>query len=121
MLHLQYAFSCFFVFLLLIFVTGCSEALQCYAACVEMMMENNKFSIAAKIWKEMATIQEKENDLKSAINSFQKAADCYEADNSTALVLCGFSSCLPSSFVSFPNLSHIFYCFIVCIIVCVYL
>jgi hypothetical protein len=60
------------------------EALKCYTSCVEIMMENNKFSMAAKIWKEMATLQEKEHEHKGAAAAYQKAADCYEADNSSA-------------------------------------
>lgn len=42
--------------------------------------------MAAKIWKEMGTIQEKEHDYKGAQHSFTKAADSYEADNSSASV-----------------------------------
>lgn len=60
------------------------EALKCYGHAVELLMENNKFSMAAKIWKEMGSLQEKEHDTRAAINSFQKAGDCYEADNSQA-------------------------------------
>jgi hypothetical protein len=49
-------------------------------------MENNKFSMGAKIWKEMGALQEKEHDQKGAQASYNKAADCYEADNSAASV-----------------------------------
>lgn len=48
-------------------------------------MENNKFSMAAKIWKEMAGMQEKEHDTRAAINSYQKAAGEMHAQQHDAL------------------------------------
>jgi len=60
------------------------EAIRCYQAAVDILMENNKFNIAAKLWREMGTIQEKEHQLATAMQSYQKAADCYEADNAAA-------------------------------------
>lgn len=63
--------------------SSCSECLSCYNSAVEILMENNKFSMGAKIWKEIGTLQEKEHDLKGALASYAKAADCYEADNAT--------------------------------------
>lgn len=47
-------------------------------------MENNKFSMAAKIWKEMGALQEKDHDLKGALAAYDKAAQCFEADNAAA-------------------------------------
>ena len=38
-------------------------------------MENNKFAMAAKIWKEMGTLHEKEHNAVGAMSCFQKAAD----------------------------------------------
>lgn len=57
------------------------EALRCYMCAVDILMENNKFSSAAKIWKEMGALQEKEHSSAAAMASFEKAANCYEADN----------------------------------------
>ena len=38
-------------------------------------MENNKFAMAAKIWKEMGMLHEKEHNAVGAMSCFQKAAD----------------------------------------------
>lgn len=57
------------------------RALECFQSAVDIWMETNKFSTAAKIWKEMAGLQEKEQSLHTAMASYQKAAECYEADN----------------------------------------
>jgi hypothetical protein len=43
-------------------------------------MEDNQFSQAAKMWKEIAEMDEKAMDRKAAIASYEKAADCYKAD-----------------------------------------
>lgn len=60
------------------------EAIRAFTASVDILMENNKFSMSAKIWKEMAALQEKEHDLKGAQASYTKAAECYDADNGSA-------------------------------------
>jgi len=60
------------------------QAIKCYTNAVDILMENNKFAQAAKLWKEMGMLYEKESDIDGAIRTYQKAADCYEADNSTA-------------------------------------
>lgn len=64
------------------------EAIRCFLLAVENQMENNRFASAAKIWKEVGTLHEKEyqlkDQLKEAMSAYQKAADCFEAENSTA-------------------------------------
>lgn len=59
-------------------------AMKYFQLAVELHMENNRFSTAAKLWKEMAEINEKSMDLKDALMCYQKAADCYVADDSQA-------------------------------------
>jgi alpha-soluble NSF attachment protein len=59
------------------------QAVACYLSAVEIQMENNRFNVAAKIWKEIAIIHEKQHQLKEAQTSYQRSADCYEAESST--------------------------------------
>jgi len=58
-------------------------AIKCYTSAVDILMENNKFSQAAKMWKEMGMLYEKEHDTDNAIRTYQKAADCYEVTQHT--------------------------------------
>lgn len=60
------------------------EAIRCFILAVENQMENNRFASAAKIWKEVGGLHEKEYQLKEAMSAYSKAADCFEAENSTA-------------------------------------
>ena len=57
-------------------------AMKYYQIAVELHTENNRFGTAAKLWKEMAEINEKSMDLKDAMTCYQKAADCYTAEDS---------------------------------------
>ena len=59
------------------------QALECYHSAVEIQMENNRFNMAAKVWKEIGTIQEKEHQLVDAQLAYQRSADCYEAETAT--------------------------------------
>jgi len=59
-------------------------ALRAYQNAVEILMENNKFAMAAKLWKEMGAINEKEHNVAAALQTYEKAANCYESDNSTS-------------------------------------
>lgn len=65
-------------------------ALKYYQLAVDLHMENNKFSQAARIWKELAELNEKEMNAEGAMNAYQKAADCFEAEDSKV----NASSCL---------------------------
>ncbi len=49
---------------------------------VDLHMENNKFSQAARLWKEMAEMQEKEMNYDAAGHCYEKAADCFQAEDS---------------------------------------
>jgi len=61
-----------------------AAALAAYSNAVAILMDNNKFAMAAKIWKEMGAINEKEHNTAEAIKTYEKAANCYESDNSTS-------------------------------------
>jgi len=58
-------------------------------------MANNQFSTAAKMYKEMAELEEEEKQMEAASEFYNKAADCYVAEGSNAYVyrhracLCG--------------------------------
>ena len=56
-------------------------AIENYQFAINIQMENNKFSSAARLWKELGEIQEKELQLQAAAFAFQKAADCFEAED----------------------------------------
>jgi alpha-soluble NSF attachment protein len=59
-------------------------AIQSYQLAINIQMESNKFSQAARLWKELGEMQEKEHETEAAQFSYQKAADCYEAEDSKA-------------------------------------
>jgi len=59
-------------------------AVKYFQISVDMYMELNRFGTAAKVWKDIAELYEKEMDLKSAQHAYQKAADCYDAEDSGA-------------------------------------
>lgn len=65
-------------------VCACVLVAPVFQSAVDIWMESNKFSTAAKIWKEIGAIQEKEQNNHAAMASYQKAGDCYEADNNAA-------------------------------------
>lgn len=49
-----------------------------------MLMEANRFSSAAKIWKDVGELYEKDMQPKQAAEAYEKAATCYEAEDSKA-------------------------------------
>jgi tetratricopeptide (TPR) repeat protein len=50
-------------------------AVGAYTRAVSILMENNKFAQAAKLWKEMGVLYEKEYNTNDACKAYQKAAD----------------------------------------------
>jgi tetratricopeptide (TPR) repeat protein len=52
-----------------------AAALAAYSNAVAILMDNNKFAMAAKIWKEMGAINEKEHNTAEAIKTYEKAAN----------------------------------------------
>jgi len=60
------------------------DAVRIYKIAVLLHQEENRFSTAAKLWKEIAQIEEKEMNMKDAITAYQKCADCYEAENAAS-------------------------------------
>lgn len=59
------------------------KTIKSYTLATEILMENNKFSISARLYKEIGQLFEKDHNIPNAIKAFQKSADCYEADNSS--------------------------------------
>lgn len=59
------------------------EAVKYFDIALAKQMENNKFSAAAKLAKEVAMMYEAEVRLPDAIKYYTKAADCYQAEDST--------------------------------------
>src|ERR1700712_665304 len=59
-------------------------AMKYYQLATNMLMENNRFSSAAKLWKEVAELYEKDMQHQYALQAYEKAATCYEAEDSKA-------------------------------------
>lgn len=57
-------------------------AARCYDVAVRRHMDNNRFSMAAKLYKELASIHESEMRLPEAIAAYSHAADCYMSEDS---------------------------------------
>jgi len=57
------------------------DSVRIYKIAVQLHMDDNRFSTAAKLWKEIAQIEEKELNVKDAITAWTKCADCFEAEN----------------------------------------
>lgn len=51
-------------------------AIKYFSIAVDMHMEGNRFSVAAKLYKDIAELYEKELDHEGAKNAYTKAADC---------------------------------------------
>ena len=51
-----------------------------------LYLDDGRFGLAAKGQKDIGEMCEAENDLERAIEHFEKAADYYETDNSSAFV-----------------------------------
>jgi len=63
--------------------TDTKEATKCFTLACNLHRDANRFSSAGKLFKEIALIEEKECNLKGAIDAYTEAADCFEAENST--------------------------------------
>lgn len=59
------------------------DALKFYKIAVDLHTANNRFSTAAKLYKEIAEIEEKEMNVPAAINAWNQAADCFFGEDST--------------------------------------
>ncbi len=57
------------------------DAIRVYELVVQKQQENNKFSVAGKIFKEIAEMEEADVKLAASIEAYQKAADCFFADD----------------------------------------
>jgi len=57
------------------------EAVQCVERCADFYSQEGRWSMAAKCFKEIAEIREKESDAKGALAAYTKAAELYEGDN----------------------------------------
>jgi alpha-soluble NSF attachment protein len=57
------------------------EALRVYNLAATMHMEQNHFSTAAKLYKNIAELSEEDRNYQGAIDAYSKAADCYEAED----------------------------------------
>lgn len=55
------------------------EALKWFEIAVHLHMDNNRFSVAAGLWKTMAEMEEKSLNTKGAIKAWTEAAACYKA------------------------------------------
>jgi len=60
-----------------------SDAVRAYRICVQMHMENNRFSTAAKMYQAIAELEEKENHIRTSIEAYEKAAECFFAEDSS--------------------------------------
>jgi len=61
-----------------------AEALKVYRMVVKMHMDAGRFNQAAKDWKEIAQMEEKEGQLKAAMDAWEQAGKCYDAENAKA-------------------------------------
>ena len=52
-----------------------AATLAAYSTAVAILMDTNKFAMAAKLWKEMGAINEKEHNTAEAIKTYEKAAN----------------------------------------------
>ena len=53
-----------------------AAAIKYYGIAVDMHMEGNKFSTAAKLYKDIAELYEKDMEFEGAKQAYTKAADC---------------------------------------------
>jgi alpha-soluble NSF attachment protein len=64
--------------------SNASKAMKYFQISTNMLMEHNRFSSAAKLWKEVAELYEKDLQYRYASEAYEKAATCYEAEDSKA-------------------------------------
>lgn len=60
------------------------EAIKAYNIAVQIKMDENQFNQAAKIYKEIAIIHEKNLDMQDAMKNYKKAADCWKGEEQMA-------------------------------------
>jgi len=60
------------------------ESINTFRLAIRMHMEQNRFQSAAKIWRAIAKIYEIDKDFKGAIEAYEEAANCFEAEDQTA-------------------------------------
>jgi alpha-soluble NSF attachment protein len=58
-----------------------NDAVRVFEQVVAKQQENNKFSVAAKLYKEIAELEETDVKLGNAITAYERAADCFRADD----------------------------------------
>jgi len=58
------------------------EAIRCFKLCVTLHMDNNRFSTAAKIFQQIAELEEKAENIPGAIQAYEKAAECFFSEDS---------------------------------------
>jgi len=63
--------------------TDPQEAIKMYSLAIGLLRDNNKFSRAAKLWKEIAEIEQKEGHITETIKAWSECADCFELGNQT--------------------------------------
>ena len=59
-------------------------AMKYYNISTSMLMNANRFSSAAKLWKDVGELYEKDYMIKYAIEAYEKAAQCYDTEDSKA-------------------------------------
>jgi alpha-soluble NSF attachment protein len=57
------------------------EAIRCFTLACEHYMNSNNFSSAGRLWKEVASLFEREHNLEDAKQSYKKAYDCFSCEN----------------------------------------
>eukprot|EP01121_Diplochlamys_sp_Union-15-3_P005617 TRINITY_DN15946_c0_g1_i1.p1 TRINITY_DN15946_c0_g1~~TRINITY_DN15946_c0_g1_i1.p1 ORF type:complete len:280 (+),score=55.67 TRINITY_DN15946_c0_g1_i1:170-1009(+) len=64
--------------------TDPSAAVSCLKECAQLYSENGRFSMGAKIFKEIAEVCESEGDDDAAIENYKQSAEFYEGEGSPA-------------------------------------
>ena len=62
--------------------TDAQQALRCYREVVQVHIDLGRFTMAAKIQKEIGELLEAEGDTAAALDEYQQAADFYKAEES---------------------------------------
>ena len=60
------------------------KSISYYTKAVQIHMEENRFSSASKLWKEIGELHENATSYDKAEKAYRTAADCYEAEDQTA-------------------------------------
>lgn len=64
--------------------TNAKEAVRCLNLAVQLFMENGRLSMAAKYYKEIAEVHEKDEELAEAMEYFERAAELYQGEEATS-------------------------------------